>query len=396
MKIRQLTKEVAEDKKVLVRVDFNVPLKDGKVTDDTRIRAHLDTINLLNHAGAKIALVSHLGRPKGQFCDSLSMKVIRSEVQNVMGLNVVLSGECYGRNINTALNDLKSGEILLLENVRFYPEEKSNDKNFAAEMASPFDIFVMDAFSASHRAHASTNAIQMYLPSYAGLLMGKEVKMLSAVSSTPKEPFILILGGAKVSDKIGVIENLMKKASAILIGGGMAYTFLKVKGNPIGNSLFDAEKAEFAGKMLNKAIKLGVDIVLPTDTIIAEGPGSPKGENVPIDSIPEHLMGLDIGKRSVEIFRNYIENAKTILWNGPMGVFEEDAFSMGTREIGQIVVKATDMGALSVVGGGDTAAAVKKFGLADRVSHVSTGGGASLEFCEGKVLPGIAPLLLEQ
>lgn len=396
MKIRQLTKEIAKDKKVLVRVDFNVPLKDGKVTDDTRIRAHLDTIHLLNSAGAKIALISHLGRPKGQFCDDLSMKVIQNEVQNVMGLNVVLTGECYGRKINKALNDLKSGEILLLENVRFYPEEKSNDQNFAAEMASPFDIFVMDAFSASHRAHASTNAIQKYLPSYAGVLMAKEVEMLSAVSSTPKEPFILILGGAKVSDKIGVIENLMKKASAILIGGGMAYTFLKVKGNTIGNSLFDAEKAEFAGKMLTQAMKLGVDIVLPKDTIVAEGPGSPKGKNVPIDSIPEHLMGLDIGNGSVEIFRNYIENAKTILWNGPMGVFEEDAFSMGTREIGQIVVKATERGALSVVGGGDTAAAVKKFGLTDKVSHVSTGGGASLEFCEGKVLPGIAPLLLEQ
>ncbi len=397
MKIRQLTKEVAKDKKVLVRVDFNVPLKDGKVTDDTRIRAHLDTITLLNQAGAKIAMVSHLGRPKGRFCDDLSMKVIRNEVQKVMGLNVILPGVCCGRKVSTALNDLKSGEILLLENVRFYPEEKSNDQNFAAEMASPFDIFVMDAFSASHRAHASTNAIQKYLPSYAGLLMAKEVEMLSAVSSTPKEPFILILGGAKVSDKIGVIENLMKKASAILIGGGMAYTFLKVKGNPIGNSLFDGEKAEFAGKMLIKAMKLGVDIVLPIDTIVAEGPGSSKGENVLIDSIPEHLMGLDIGKGSVEVFRNYIENAKTILWNGPMGVFEEDPFSMGTREIARIVVKATaEGGALSVVGGGDTAAAVKKFGLADRVSHVSTGGGASLEFCEGKVLPGIAPLLLEQ
>ncbi len=397
MKIRQLTKEVAKDKKVLVRVDFNVPLKDGKVTDDTRIRAHLDTINLLNQAGAKIAMVSHLGRPKGRFCDDLSMKVIRNEVQNVMGLNVILPGGCYGRKVSIGLNDLKSGEILLLENVRFYPEEKSNDENFAAEIASPFDIFVMDAFSASHRAHASTNAIQKYLPSYAGLLMAKEVEMLSAVSSTPKEPFILILGGAKVSDKIGVIENLMKKASAILIGGGMAYTFLKVKGNPIGNSLFDGEKAEFAGKMLIKAMKLGVDIVLPIDTIVAEGPGSPKGENVLIDSIPDHLMGLDIGKGSVEVFRNYIENAKTILWNGPMGVFEEDPFSMGTREIARIVVKATaEGGALSVVGGGDTAAAVKKFGLADRVSHVSTGGGASLEFCEGKVLPGIAPLLLEQ
>lgn len=395
MDLRRLTKEVAGDLKVLVRVDFNVPLKDGKVTDDTRIRAHLDTINLLRTFGCQIALISHLGRPKGEFHENLSMKVIQKAVENVYELPVKLVDTCTGEKVRSAMEDLSKDEILLLENVRFYPEEKKNDLQFAKDMASPFDIFVMDAFSASHRAHSSTNAIQKVLPSYAGLLMDKEVRMLSNVSSEPEQPFVLILGGAKVSDKIGVIEHLMNKASAILIGGGMAYTFLHVTGKAIGKSLYEEDKAQFAGEMMKKADQMGVKIVLPVDTVVAEKLTSTSGKVVNVDSMPIDLMGLDIGPDTVSCFSEYIRTAKTILWNGPMGVFEEEPFASGTKAIGQAVTRATEAGSLSVVGGGDTAAAVKHFGFSDRVSHVSTGGGASLEFCEGKVLPGIEPLLQE-
>lgn len=395
MELRRLTKEVAKDLKVLVRVDFNVPLKDGKVMDDTRIRAHLDTINLLRTFGCRIALISHLGRPKGEFHEDLSMKVIQKAVENVYEVPVRLVDTCTGEKVRSAMDKLSNDEILLLENVRFYSEEKKNDLQFAKEMASPFDIFVMDAFSASHRAHSSTNAIQKILPSYAGLLIDKEVRMLSNVSSDPEQPFVLILGGAKVSDKIGVIEHLMNKASAILIGGGMAYTFLQVTGKAIGRSLYEEDKAEFAGEMMKKADQMGVKIVLPVDTVVAEKLNSTSGQVVNVDSMPIDLMGLDIGPDTVTCFSEYISKARTILWNGPMGVFEEAPFASGTEKIGQAVVEATKGGAVSVVGGGDTAAAVKHFGLSGQVSHVSTGGGASLEFCEGKILPGIEPLLQE-
>lgn len=393
MKFRQLFADKVKDKKVLVRVDFNVPIRNGIVTDDTRIRAHKDTLELLLDNAAKVVLLSHLGRPKGMPSEEFSIKQLVGKVEEIYEKKVLFCEECFGPKVTESLEALKSGDLLLLENVRFYSQEKNNDQEFAEKLASPFDVFIMDAFSASHRAHSSTNAIQKILPSYPGLLMAKEIEMLDAVSSEPQKPFVLILGGAKVSDKIGVIDNLMSKASAILIGGGMAYTFLRAQGHSIGRSLFEEDKVDFAFKMLEKAKETGVDIVLPVDTIVAEGPGALQGESVHIDSIPDNMMGLDIGRESVEIFRSYIENAKTILWNGPMGVFEENVFSMGTREIGQIVVKVTEGGALSVVGGGDTAAAVKKFGFTNRLSHVSTGGGASLEFCEGKILPGIDPLL---
>ena len=393
MELRQLTREIAKNRKVLVRVDFNVPLRNGKVLDDTRIRAHLETLELLESADAKIALISHLGRPKGHFNADLSMRNIADEVRKVTGLDIILADDCYGASVSSAIDNLKQGEVLLLENVRFHSEEKSNDMAFAKEIASPFDIFVMDAFSASHRAHASTSAIQRCLPSYAGKLLTKEVEMLGSVITDPATPFTLILGGAKVSDKIGVIDNLMTRASTILVGGGMAYTFLNVKGCPIGKSLFEKDKADFAAQMLEKAKKLGVDIVLPSDTIVAENIDSPNGKIVDVDSIPSDMMGLDIGPSTIKIFGKYIRKSKTILWNGPMGVFEEEAFSYGTVGVAEAVADATSCGALSVVGGGDTASAARKLGFSGRMSHVSTGGGASLEFCEGKSLPGIEPLL---
>jgi len=393
MKLRQLTTESAKGRKILVRVDFNVPLKNGKVLDDTRIRAHLETLEFLKSADAKVALISHLGRPRGQFNADLSMRNIADEVRKVMGMNVVLAEDCYGASVANAMENLRRGEVLLLENVRFHSEEKENDMAFAEKIASPFDIFVMDAFSAAHRAHSSTNAIQRCLPSYAGKLLVREVEMLGSVTNNPATPFTLILGGAKVSDKIGVIDNLMTKASAILVGGGMAYTFLAVKGYSVGKSLFEEDKADFAMDMLKKAEKLGVDIVLPSDTIVAKSIDSSNGKLVGVESMPSGMMGLDIGISTVETFCRYILKSKTILWNGPMGVFEEKAFSQGTIGVAEAVAQATSCGAVSVIGGGDTASAARKLGFADKVSHVSTGGGASLEFCEGKLLPGIEPLL---
>ncbi|HPI99002.1 MAG TPA: phosphoglycerate kinase, partial [Synergistales bacterium] len=304
--------------------------------------------------------------------------------------------ECIGPKIDDALETLGKGEILLLENIRFCPEETKNDTSFAEAMAKPFDIFVMDAFSASHRAHASTNAIQRVLPSYAGKLMEKEVTTLASVKNDPEDPFVLILGGAKVSDKIGVLETLLPKTSSVLIGGGMAFTFLKVQGYDVGLSLLEEEKMDFASAMIHKASELGVDLVLPVDVVVSESPGSDSEPKlVGIDSIPNDLMGLDIGPATLELFGSYILKARTILWNGPMGVFEKKGFEKGTETLAEKVAEQTRKGCLTVVGGGDTASAVKKFGYSEKVSHVSTGGGASLEFFEDKILPGIEPLLID-
>ncbi len=395
MKLRSFRKEDVKGKKVLLRVDFNVPLKDGKVTDTTRIEAHRKTLEALLEAGAKVALASHLGRPKGKRVPEMSLSLVASEAQKLYGVPVVYCDECIGPKVKDAMDSLPKGSVLVLENLRFHAEEQENDRSFSEKLAAPFDVFVMDAFSASHRADASTNGITEFLPSFSGALIEREVNMLSAVSENPEKPFVIILGGAKVSDKIGVVENLMDKASAILIGGGMAFTFLKARGGSIGKSLFEAEKADFASEMMKRAEKAGVEILLPVDVVAGPSPDIATGETiVPADKVPDGMMGLDIGPETAALFSKKIASARTVLWNGPMGVFENPVFAGGTKTIAEGVAECTRKGGVTVVGGGDTAAAAKQLGFDGSVSHVSTGGGASLEFCEGKALPGITPLYI--
>jgi len=394
MKLRLFSHQDVAGKKVLLRVDFNVPVKNGEVADLTRILAHRDTISALLNSHAKVALCSHLGRPKGKKVPEMSLSHVAAAAEKALGHPVKFCSECIGPEVGTALASLAPGNLLLLENLRFHPEEQENDLKFAESLAAPFDVFVMDAFSASHRADASTNAIMNVLPSFSGFLLEREVNMLSAVSENPEKPFILILGGAKVSDKIGVVEHLMDKATAILIGGGMAFTFLKAGGANIGRSLFESEKAGFALEMMKKADEKGVEILLPVDVVAGASLDMSQGDRiVPADEIPEDLMGLDIGPKTAELFANKAAGAKTVLWNGPMGVFENPLFAKGTRAVAEGVARCTKNGGLTVVGGGDTASAAKQLGFDRDVSHVSTGGGASLEFCEGRQLPGIMPLL---
>ena len=395
MKLKTFKPEDVSGKRVLVRVDFNVPIKDGKVTDDNRIRAHASTVSKLLDAGASVALVSHFGRPKGKPVPEMSLSHIIPDMEKVYGVKSKFVDDCISPDIRALLDSMPRGEIMLLENVRFYDEEQKNDLEFAKKLAAPFEVFVMDAFSASHRADSSTSAIMTLLPSFAGDVLAREAEMLGAVSSPDAEkPYVLILGGAKVSDKIAVIENLMKKVTKIVIGGGMAYTFLKAQGGAIGSSLCDTEKLDFARSMLENAKNAGVEVLLPVDNIVSQTFDAKNREETIIieGDIPDGLMGLDIGPGTRELFRNAIVGAKTILWNGPMGVFENPLFASGSMEIGEAVAECTANGGTTVVGGGDTAAAVIQFGLADRMSHVSTGGGASLEFCEGKELPGMEPL----
>lgn len=395
MKLRSFRKEDVKGKKVLLRVDFNVPLKDGKVTDTTRIEAHRKTLEALLEAGAKVALASHLGRPKGKRVPEMSLSLVAPEAQKLYGVPVVFCDECIGPKVKDAMDSLPKGSVLVLENLRFHAEEQENDRSFSEKLAAPFDVFVMDAFSASHRADASTNGVTEFLPSFSGALIEREVNMLSAVSENPEKPFVIILGGAKVSDKIGVVENLMDKASAILIGGGMAFTFLKARGGSIGKSLFEAEKADFASEMMKRAEKAGVEILLPVDVVAGPSLDITTGESiVPADKVPDGLMGLDIGPETAKLFSKKIASARTVLWNGPMGVFENPVFAGGTKTVSEGVAECTRKGGVTVVGGGDTAAAAKQLGFDGSVSHVSTGGGASLEFCEGKALPGITPLYI--
>lgn len=396
MKLRSFSENDVRGKKVLVRVDFNVPLKNGVVGDTTRISAHEDVVFRLLRWGARVALISHLGRPKGAVVPDMSLSHVRSEAERIFGVPVRVCPECVGPEVKKAVEDQKDGEVLLLENVRFHPEEQKNDRHFAEQLAAPFEVFVMDAFSASHRADSSTSAIMDLLPSFSGPLLQREATMLSSVSGNPERPFVLILGGAKVSDKIGVVENLMDKASAILVGGGMAFTFLGAKGGAIGCSLFEKDKADFAAQMMERAKKIGVDLLLPVDAVTAVSPDATGGQQVhPADAIPVDMMGLDIGPETVRLFAERAAGAKTILWNGPMGVFENPIFAAGTKGVAEGVAKCTERGGITVIGGGDTAAAAKALGFDGKVSHVSTGGGASLEFCEGKELPGIAPLVVE-
>lgn len=396
MRLKTFSPSDVAGKKVLVRVDFNVPLADGRVGDDTRIKAHLPTLTALRDAGAKIALVSHLGRPKGTVNLKYTLEPVGEELAKLTGWPVRFVSDCIGEKVDEAVADWKDGEVLLLENVRFHPEEEKNDMEFAKKLVKNFDVFVMDAFSAAHRAHASTRAAAELIPSFSGKLIDREITMLSAARDEPKKPFVLILGGAKVSDKIAVVENMLKKADTILIGGGMAFTFLKAQGLEIGKSLCETEKLDFAAKMLEEAKALGVKILLPVDAIVApEFKADAPAKAVKADAIPQDEMGLDIGPETAKLFSKEILAAKTVLWNGPMGVFEMSAFAKGTEAVAKALADATANGALTVVGGGDSAAAIALFKMEDRVSHVSTGGGASLEFFEGKSLPGIEPYVVE-
>ncbi len=396
MRLKTFSPSDVAGKKVLVRVDFNVPLADGRVSDDTRIKAHLPTLTALRDAGAKIALVSHLGRPKGTVNLKYTLEPVGEELAKLTGWPVRFVSDCIGEKVDEAVADWKDGEVLLLENVRFHPEEEKNDMEFAKKLVKNFDVFVMDAFSAAHRAHASTRAAAELIPSFSGKLIDREITMLSAARDEPKKPFVLILGGAKVSDKIAVVENMLKKADTILIGGGMAFTFLKAQGLEIGKSLCETEKLDFAAKMLEEAKALGVKILLPVDAVVApEFKADAPAKAVKADAIPQDEMGLDIGPETAELFAKEILAAKTVLWNGPMGVFEMPAFAKGTEAVAQALAGATANGALTVVGGGDSAAAIALFKMEDKVSHVSTGGGASLEFFEGKSLPGIEPYVVE-
>ena len=392
-----MNKKTIEDidvagKKVIVRVDFNVPLDaDRKITDDKRIVGALPTIKYLVDKGAKTILVSHLGRPKEGFEDKFSMKPTAVRLGELLGKEVIMAKDVVGEDAKAKAAALKDGEVLMLENVRFHKEETKNDANFAKELSSMAEIFVNDAFGTAHRAHASTAGLADYLPAVCGFLIKKEIEFMGKALANPARPFVAILGGAKVSDKIAVIENLIDKVDTLIIGGGMAYTFLKAKGYHIGNSICEEEKIDLAKTLMEKAEAKGVNLMLPIGSMVAqEFKNDTEIKYVPSDAMPDGWMGMDIGSLTLEKFAKEIKKAKTVIWNGPMGVFEFPNFATGTKEIAKAVAES---GALSIVGGGDSAAAVEQLGFADKITHISTGGGASLEFLEGKELPGIAVLM---
>lgn len=392
-----LNKKTIEDidvkgKKVLARCDFNVPLKDGEITNDKRIVAALPTIKYLMEHGAKVILCSHLGRPKGEYKPEFSLAPVAKRLSEYLGVEVKLAedAEVVGPNAKAMVAELKDGEVMLLENVRYRAEETKNEENFSKELASLADIFVNDAFGTAHRAHCSTTGVAAYLPAVCGYLIQKEIKFMGGALANPKRPLVAILGGAKVSDKIGVIENLIDKCDTIIIGGGMAYTFMKYLGHNIGTSLLEADWVEKAGEMMKKAEDKGVKFLIPVDNKVGkEYDEHTEAKVVSSDDIPDGWMGLDIGPKTQEVFANAIKGAGTVIWNGPMGVSEWDNFAAGTISVAKAVA---DSGAISIIGGGDSVAAVTKLGFADKMSHISTGGGASLEFLEGKDLPGICAL----
>jgi phosphoglycerate kinase len=395
--MRKLTIEDLEVKgrKVLMRVDFNVPLKGGKVADDTRIRAALPTILYIIGRGGRLVLMSHLGRPDGKRVEEMSMRPCLEVLEKLLGRKVFFADDCVGEPAETGAAQLKDGEVLLLENLRYHPEEEKNDVDFARKLSGLGDLYVNDAFGTAHRAHASTEGVtRFFKQSAAGFLMMKELDYLGKVVGHAQRPFVAVLGGAKISGKIDVITNLLPKVDKIVIGGGMAFTFFKAQGLEVGGSLVEADKVDFAGKLLTE----GRDkLVLPVDVVVSDFldvKARKVGEikNVDAGGIPAGWKGVDIGPKSVERFRSVLINAKTVVWNGPMGVFEIEQTAKGTFAIARIMAEITKAGATTVIGGGDSAAAVEKAGIADKVSHVSTGGGASLEFIEGKTLPGVAAL----
>ena len=392
-----LNKKTIEDidvkgKRVLARCDFNVPLMDGEITNDKRIVAALPTIKYLMEHGAKVILCSHLGRPKGEYKPEFSRAPVAKKLSEYLGTEVKLAEdpEVVGENAKKLAAELKDGEVMLLENVRYRKEETKNEENFSKELASLADIFVNDAFGTAHRAHCSTTGVAAYLPAVCGFLIQKEIKFMGGALANPKRPLVAILGGAKVSDKIGVISNLIDKCDTIIIGGGMAYTFMKYLGHTIGDSLLEADWIEKAGQMMADAEAKGVKFLIPVDNKVGkEYAADTEAKIVSSDEIPDGWMGLDIGPKSMEIFADAIKGAGTVIWNGPMGVSEWDNFAAGTIAVANAVAES---GAVSIIGGGDSVAAVTKLGFADKMSHISTGGGASLEFLEGKELPGIAAL----
>lgn len=380
-----------QGKRVFCRVDFNVPMQDGVISDDTRIKAALPTISYLIEQGAKVILASHLGRPKGEVVEELRLAPVAERLSKLIGKDVQKAEEAHGEAVQGLINELQDGEILLLENVRFYPGEEKNDPELAKEFAKLADVYVNDAFGAAHRAHASTEGIAHHLPAVAGLLMEKELSVLGKALSEPERPFTAIIGGAKVKDKIGVIENLLDKVDHLIIGGGLGYTFIKAQGHEIGTSLLEEDKIELAKSFIESAKEKGVKMHLPIDAVItAEFSPDAETEVVDIDSIPSDKMSLDIGPKTSKLFADVIKESKLVIWNGPMGVFEFDKFANGTKSVAKALAESKDT--YSIVGGGDSAAAAEKFGLADKMSHMSTGGGASLEFMEGKELPGVLAL----
>ncbi len=378
-------------KKVIVRVDFNVPLDENKnITDETRIKAALPTIQYLLDNGAAVILCSHLGRPKGEFNMKYSLAPVAKRLEEIFPGKVTFASDVIGESADKATAEIKAGEIVLLENLRFHAEEEKNNADFAKKLASYAEIYVNDAFGTAHRAHASTAGLADYLPAVAGFLIGKELDIMGKALENPERPFVAILGGKKVSDKIGVINNLLEKVDTLIIGGAMAYTFYKAMGYPTGNSLVEEEKVDLAKSLIEKANAKNVNLLLPLDTIVADKFGADANtQNVDCDKIPEGWEGLDIGEKTREAFASAIANAKTVIWNGPMGVFEIEKFAGGTKAVAAALAQCAGT---TIIGGGDSAAAVEQLGYADKMSHISTGGGASLEFLEGLELPGVAAL----
>ena len=375
-------------KKVFVRCDFNVPMDENQnITDNTRIVEALPTIKYLLEQNCKIILASHLGRPKGEVKPEFSLKPVAKELSKLLGKEVIMANDVIGEDATTKAANLKDGEIMLLENVRFHREETDNDPEFAKKLASMAELFVNDAFGTAHRAHASTTGIADYIPGVAGFLIEKELKFLGNAINNPERPFVAIVGGAKVSDKIGVIDSLLDKVDTLMIGGGMAYTFFKAQGYNVGNSLCEVEKTGLALEAMEKAKAKGVKLLLPIDTKVGkEFKPDTESKTVAWTDIPDEWEGFDIGEKTIEMFKNELQSAKTVIWNGPLGLFEFDQFAIGTNEIAKTLA---ELDATTIIGGGDSAAAVTKAGLADKMTHISTGGGASLEFLEGKKLPGI-------
>jgi len=379
-----------KNKTVLLRADFNVPLDANlNITDDIRIRSTLPTLKyILDNGAKKLVIISHLGRPDGKPVAKYSLKPVAVRLKELLGQDVLFLNDCIGDNIKQDIDQSKE-KVILLENLRFHAEEEANDANFAKQLASLADIFVNDAFGTAHRAHASTEGVTHFLKSAAGFLLDKEIKYLGQAVSNPQKPFMVILGGAKVSDKIGVIENLLPKCDAIIVGGGMAYTFLKAQGKQIGNSKLEKDKLDLAKTILNQAKQLNKEILLPIDNVVVDNIDANAKAEIVGENIPDGKIAVDIGPKTINLFEDKLKSAKTIVWNGPLGIFEMDVFSKGTLEVANFIAT---LEATSIIGGGDTAAAIAKFKLEDKMTHLSTGGGASLEFLEGKTLPGIAAL----
>lgn len=388
MSIKDLAKNQLENKTVLVRVDFNVPLNEGKVSDDTRIQASIPTIKYLTDNNAKVVLVSHLGRPKGKDTKN-SLKTVADYINENTDIKVHYLNDSIGDEVETEIKNGKSGEIFLLENIRFYPEEEKNNEEFSKKLASLAYLYVNDAFGTAHRAHASTEGVAKFLPAYSGLLMEKEIEFLSKALN-PEKPFVAIIGGSKISSKIGVLKNLVEKTDTLIIGGAMTYTFLKAMGQGVGKSLVEDDYIQTANEIMEKAKSVSCKLLIAKDHVVAESFDSEKGEIV--ENIPDNMSGFDIGPKTIEEIKEELLKAKTVVWNGPMGVFEKPAFANGTNQVAKILSELKDKGVTTIVGGGDSVAAIEQTGLSDKFSHISTGGGASLEFLEGIELPGIKAL----